>query len=72
MFYANDLNAVWNIPYFPGGSVDGKAASAAMARSLGLSARFGRADGVCFDAEEFLRQHLQWSWQHGYLKSPPS
>jgi len=72
MFYASDPNAVWNIPYFPGGSVDGKVTSAALARTLGLSARFGRADGVRFDAEEFLKQHPQWSWQQGYLKSRPS
>lgn len=72
MFYVSDPNAVWNIPYFPGGSVDGKVTSTTLAKTLGLSARFGRADGECFDAEEFLRQHPQWSWQQGYLKSRPS
>lgn len=72
MFYASDPNAVWNIPYFPGGSVDGKVTFAALAMTLSLSARFGRADGVQFDAEEFLKQHPQWSWQQGYLKSRPS
>ena len=33
---------------------------------------FGRADGVPFDAEEFLRLHPQWNWQEGYLESRPS
>jgi len=72
MFYVSDPNAVWNIPYFPGGSVDGKVTSAAMARSMGLSARFGRADGVGFDAEEFLGRHPQWNWQQGHLRSRPA
>lgn len=72
MFYVSDPNAVWNIPYFPGGSVDGKVTTAALARKMGLSARFGRADGIEFNAEEFLRQQPQWQWQQGYLKSRPS
>lgn len=72
MFYVSDPNAVWNIPYFPGGSVDGKVTSSALARSMGLSARFGRADGVAFDAQAFLDEQPQWSWQRGYLRSRPS
>ncbi|MBV8279076.1 MAG: peptidase C45 [Verrucomicrobia bacterium] len=69
MSYASDPNAVWNIPYFPGGSIDGKVTTAEMARKMSLSARFGRADGTPFDADEFLRIHPQWNWQKGYLKS---
>ena len=72
MFYVSDPNAVWNIPYFPGGSVDGKVTSSALARSMGLSARFGRADGVAFDAEAFLDEQPQWNWQRGHLRSRPS
>ena len=71
MEYASDPNAVWNVPYFPGGSVDGKVTTADMARTLGMRARFGRADGVPFDADEFLRIHPQWNWQQGYLVSRP-
>jgi hypothetical protein len=72
MYYVSDPNAVWNIPYFPGGSVDGKVTSAALAKAMGLSARFGRADGAPFDAVEFLQQNPQWNWQKGYLKSRPT
>jgi hypothetical protein len=72
MEYASDPNAVWNVPYFPGGSVDGKVTTSAMARNMSLSGIFGRADGAPFDAEAFLRIHPQWNWQQGYLKSRPS
>jgi Phospholipase B len=71
-FYASDPNAVWNVPYYPAGSVDGKVTTAAQAREMGLWGRFGRADGAPFDADEFLRIHSQWNWQKGYLKSRPS
>ncbi|MGF6597778.1 hypothetical protein P3T23_002495 [Paraburkholderia sp. GAS448] len=72
MEYASDPNAVWNVPYFPGGSVDGKVTTSAMARDMSLSGIFGRADGAPFDAQAFLRIHPQWNWQQGYLKSRPS
>ncbi|MFP5391404.1 MAG: C45 family autoproteolytic acyltransferase/hydrolase, partial [Gammaproteobacteria bacterium] len=72
MYYVSDPNAVWNIPYFPGGSVDGKVTSAGLARNMALSARFGRADGAAFDADEFLTLNPQWNWQQGYLRSRPS
>jgi hypothetical protein len=71
MEYASDPNAVWNVPYFPGGSVDGKVTTSAMARDMSLGAIFGRADGAPFDADAFLRIHPQWNWQQGYLKSRP-
>jgi hypothetical protein len=38
---------------------------------MNLWARYGRADGAPFNADEFLRQHPQWNWQQGYLKSRP-
>src|SRR5207253_8700475 len=72
MYFVSDPNAVWNVPFFPAGSVDGKVTTADAARSMSLWARFGRADGAPFDAEEFLRLHAQWDWQRGYLQSRPS
>jgi hypothetical protein len=72
MYYVSDPNAVWNVPFYPAGSVDGKVTTAAMAEQLRLSAIFGRADGAPFDAEAFLRIHPQWDWQGGYLQSRPS
>ena len=59
-------------PFYPAGSVDAKVTTAAAAEEMGLWARFGRADGAPFDAEEFLRLHPQYSWQEGYLQSRPS
>jgi len=72
MYYVSDPNAVWNVPFYPAGSVDGKVTTAAMAESMSLQAIFGRADGAPFDAEEFLRIHPQWNWQGGFLESRPS
>ena len=69
--YVSDPNAVWNVPYFPAGSVDGKVTTADAAKAMGMWGRFGRADGLAFDAEEFLRIHPQWNWQEGYLRSRP-
>ncbi len=59
------------MPYFPAGSVDGKVTTADAAKAMGMWGRFGRADGLAFDAEEFLRIHPQWNWQEGYLRSRP-
>jgi len=58
-------------PFTPFGSVDAKVACAADIAEMNLWARYGRADGAPFDADEFLRQHPQWNWQKGYLKSRP-
>lgn len=58
-------------PFTPFGSIDAKIASSNDVAALSLWARYGRADGVPFDAEEFLRQHPQWNWQKGYLRSRP-
>ena len=69
--YVSDPNAVWNVPYYPAGSVDGKVTTADAARAMSMWGRFGRADGLAFDADEFLRIHPQWNWQEGYLKSRP-
>ncbi|XXY22007.1 C45 family peptidase [Sorangium sp. So ce216] len=71
MQYVSDPNAVWNIPFFPGGSVDAKVVTSELASRMCLSGIFGRADGAPFDADEFLRIHPQWSWQAKFLKSRP-
>lgn len=69
--YVSDPNAVWNVPYYPAGSVDGKVTTTEAARNMSMWGRFGRADGLAFDADEFLRVHPQWNWQAGYLRSRP-
>jgi hypothetical protein len=58
-------------PFTPFGSVDAKVACAADIAEMNLWARYGRADGAPFHADEFLRLHPQWNWQKGYLKSRP-
>lgn len=72
MYYVSDPNAVWNVPFYPAGSVDGKVTTAALAREMQLWARFGRADGAPFDAEQFLQVHPQWNWGPDLLMSRPS
>ncbi|WP_099332322.1 C45 family autoproteolytic acyltransferase/hydolase [Actinomyces minihominis] len=72
MYYADDPGGVWNVPFFPAGSVDGKAAGQDDILAMRMWGRIGRADGVEFDAEAFLRQHPLWNWQEGHLKSRPS
>jgi uncharacterized protein CbrC (UPF0167 family) len=72
MYYVSDPNAVWNVPFYPAGSVDGKVTTAAAAEEMTMWGIFGRADGAPFDAAEFLRLHPQWNWQDGYLYSRPS
>lgn len=58
-------------PFTPFGSVDGKVVTSADVVSMSLWARFGRADGAEFVAEDFLRLHPQWNWQRGCLKDRP-
>lgn len=71
-YYADDSHGVWNVPFFPGGSCDGKCASAEDIEALRMWGIFGRADGEPFDADEFMAQHPQWNWQRGYLYDRPS
>ena len=59
-------------PYQPFGSCDAKLATSDDVQNMSMWARYGRADGVAFDAEEHFRQHPQWAWQRGYLPSRPS
>lgn len=62
----NDVTA-----FTPHGSVDGKVVSSADVESMSLWARFGRADGAEFIADEFLRKHPQWNWQRECLRDRP-
>jgi hypothetical protein len=72
MYYVSDPNAVWNVPFYPAGSVDGKVTTAAAAEEMTMWGIFGRADGTPFDAKEFLRLHPQWNWGEDLLYSRPS
>ena len=61
-----------DVPYDPSGSFDAKVVDSAMARRMAFAARWGSADGTAFDAAAFLRDHPQFDWQEGVLKSRPA
>lgn len=71
-YYADDPTAVWNIPFYPAGSCDGKATDSSMIENMLMWGRYGRADGIEFDVDAYLRQHPLWNWMDGYLYSRPS
>ena len=62
----------WSEPYTPAGSTDGKVTTAELAADLKFWGRIGRADGIEFDVDTFFKEHPEWSWQKGYLKSRPT
>lgn len=71
-YYADDPDAVWNIPFYPAGSCDAKAAGPDDMEHLRMWGRYGRADGVEFNAKEFMEQHPLWKWMDGYLYDRPT
>ena len=62
----------WAEPFTPAGSTDGKVTTGLLSNELKFWGRIGRADGAEFDVEQFFREHPEWSWERGYLKSRPS
>lgn len=54
-------------PYHPGGTVQAKAADAAMAKKMAFVARAGHACGANFKAAEFLAAHPEYAWQKPVL-----
>ncbi|OED36505.1 hypothetical protein AB833_27850 [Chromatiales bacterium (ex Bugula neritina AB1)] len=59
-------------PFYPWGSVDAKVATTQSARAMGFDARWGRACGEAFIAEDYLTQHPQYDWLEGYLIDRPA
>ncbi|PSW88310.1 peptidase C45 [Photobacterium angustum] len=70
--FVSDPHAVWNVPFQPAGSVDGKIANSNDIKDLTIIARFGRANGQPFNAKSFVDEHQQWAWESGYLHNRPS
>ncbi len=58
---------VWT-PYYPGGSVQGKVTSAALAKEMKLWGRMGHPCGQDFLAEAFFKKHPEYAWQGKFLK----
>jgi hypothetical protein len=59
-------------PFTPAGSIDGKVTTSELAKKLSFWARYGRGCGTPFDAEKFIKENAQWSWQKEVLKSRAS
>jgi hypothetical protein len=55
-------------PYFPGGSVQGKVTTAALAKDMKMWARMGHPCGEDFLAAPFFAKHPEYKWQETFLK----
>ena len=59
-------------PFYPGGSVQGKAADSDMAKHMRLVARMGHPCGADFAAKPFLAAHPEYAWQEPFLRDMPA
>ena len=59
------------LPYQPRGALDGIVCSTALARRMGLSARWGSSCGMPFYAKEFFERNIQWKQQAPYVVDRP-
>jgi hypothetical protein len=55
-------------PYNPGGSTQGEAADSSMATNMSLVVRAGHPCGADFLADNFLKEHPEYSWQKPLLR----
>ena len=58
----------WQPPFGPAGTVQNKAADAAMLAQMSFTAAMGHADGIDFKAAEHLKEHPQFDWERGVLR----
>ncbi len=65
-------SAGWDVPFEPGGTVDGKVVDTKMAKAMSFSARWGAACGRPFDAAAFLAKHPQFEWMKEILGDRPT
>ena len=72
--YELDAFEYWpaRLPYAPQGAVDGKVMDSDLAAELSFWARWGNSSGMPFNAQEYLQEHIQWSYLDGYLKDRPT
>jgi len=59
-------------PYDPSGTVDAKVVDTRMAKTMSFAARWGSGCGTPFDAAAFLKEHPQFDWMTGILRSRES
>ncbi len=55
-------------PYYPAGTVDGKATSSSLAHEGMTWAHWGKPCGKDFNAGEFLSSHPEYAWMKPYLR----
>jgi len=58
----------WQRPYAPAGAVQNKAADAALAEKMSMTAALGHACGRDFKAGEHLAKHPEFAWQRENLR----
>jgi len=54
-------------PYYPGGTVQGKVTTAALAKDMKIWAHMGNPSGEDFIALPFFAAHPEYQWQSKYL-----
>jgi len=54
-------------PFFPGGTVQGKITTAALAKDMKLWAHMGNPSGEDFIAAPFFAKHPEYKWESGFL-----
>ena len=69
---AGGSSDAWAKPFYPAGALDGKVVDARMAQQMTFWAKWGSSCDIPFDAEKFLREHRQYDYLKGYLKSRPA
>jgi len=62
----------WQPPYGPAGTVQNKAADAAMAEAMAFWAAAGHSCGLDFAAKAHLDEHPEFAWQKPFLKDMKS
>jgi hypothetical protein len=62
----------WQPPYAPAGAVQNKAADAALAEKMSLTAALGHSCGRGFKAADHLAKHPEFAWQRDILHDMPS
>ena len=59
----------WQSEYGPAGTVQNKAADAAMLMQMSFAAAMGHADGIDFKAAEHIQRHPEFSWEKDVLRN---
>ncbi|HTW66843.1 MAG TPA: C45 family peptidase [Bryobacteraceae bacterium] len=58
----------WQPPFGPAGTVQNKAADAAMIAQMSFTAAMGHAGGIDFKAAALLKEHPEFDWEKGVLR----